>query len=304
MMDKRTIVDKWGRLSPKQQRTVIEMVALAEGGGALDDVFASLLEGRARMLIEDDRVFVGTDGRFVPSTFKVKADDPNPYFHFEQATPDFRELVERIESAFGKDIPISGDQVRARYITALAKVKGDRKIDDLLKGVHYPVLIPRADVYDDLGGVTVQFLAAAVRAYMREFPDRKFSLDDTLRLEGGIDIADGSRYSMLVRMMNDGPVVGAFFPTAFDGFPAESCLKTVPQLPEMCILSGAFDILSAIVAHTSVFGRDGATLCLDCSAMILDKKSCLTFWATDFEAGFGVPERRDVNASGGCLVLG
>ncbi|MFA6099826.1 MAG: hypothetical protein WC750_02995 [Patescibacteria group bacterium] len=310
IMEKPTFAEQWSKLTTGQQQAVAEKVGRAEEAKGLDNVYKAILNGDVLIQLKDaTKILVDAQGRCIPSELGVssKVVDADREFYLAQPYLNFEDILTRTCRFFDAAVPLTPDEVKVRFQVALAKVKESKRVCKLAKGAYLPFVIPRID-NSALSGTVEKFIEATQRAYRVQFPGHWLTNVLQGDLAGKVSIASESRYNRFMAAMVKGPVVGVYFPTAFQGYSIPASREAITHLPEDFILSGALEILAAVVAHTATLARDWHVLGLDCSAMSWSSAGSdysLIFRAHNGDAAFAqrsLHERE--NSSAGLTVLG
>ncbi|MBI5022778.1 MAG: hypothetical protein HZC05_01260 [Candidatus Magasanikbacteria bacterium] len=251
-------------------------------------------------------------GRRIPQMgLKRSVVDANRDFHLKQPKLDYGRLIALATERLQQGPIMSGAEFEARATAILTQVKADKKLANLLKSVHLPIVLPQMMVNDYGKVLDDVFLAAVERAYTAAFPGRPFNnyrKGDLAGndLAGKVTIVPDTRHEQLIAKMAAGTVVGIYFPTALQGFSVPATREQMASLPDNVILSGGLDIATAMTMYPEVLARDWHTPGLDMAALQWSSADySLFFRATDSDLNFS---HRDLDVdgtySGGLLLLG
>ena len=208
-------------------------------------------------------------GRSIPSrTLSASVTDPDPDYHYlEQPMLNYAERLARIVNCFSLKEPISADEFENRAESLLEALRADDNAKLIINGVALPFYIPQTQVGDYGQVLSNVFLPAIERSYKAEFPKRTFYNHRRRHLADQTTIVSGSRHERFVEAMQQGNVVGVYFPNCLQGFSVDASRKQMASLPEMFLLAGGFDTCASMVAYPDVLARDWKTPILDLAAM-------------------------------------
>jgi hypothetical protein len=272
-----------------------------------EEVADALIAGTKVAEIKDAvRMLLDRHGRRIPAQgMNTEVVDANRDFRLTQPEVNFAERLARLTRFLGNgEMPISAEEFERRTAETVEKVKSDKLLTNLFRGVYLPIVLPQIAIGDYGKVLEETFLPAVGRAYEAEFAGRKFYNNRQGTLAGEVTVAKGSRHEVLVAAIAAGPVVALYFPTALQGYSIPADLEQMATLPDFVLLAGALEPAAAMVMYPDVLALNGQTPRLDCAALEWRGFS-LCFGADGGRLGF---YRRFLYAcdgcSGGLVVLG
>ena len=218
--------------------------------------------------------------------------------------------------------PMWTDELQQRTEAIQAQIRRDSRVSNILNGVQLPLLLKQlperyvGSCWDRLRGrsndygtlLRDAFLPAVKKAHWLIDPQRQFInwLDKTMAHQ--LTIAPESRHDQLVERMSKGCVVGTFFPMAFAGFSALQCRQLMATLPENFVLSGGFDLATALISYPKLLMSSTRTPELTMAALNWRKCSERLVSVKTWSEGTTVSNEADVSYelasfSAGLLVL-
>lgn len=284
---------KFGQLDFGQLEAILNK--LVQVGVNDQDVLGQLLRDELEIkLVAAIKKFFAQTGRRIPSLgMKAKHTDPDLNFHLIQPALDTVEqlalrLVRFQEALQPGPIMLAAD-FQNQVNELLVALRADRQIANLANGVCLPIILPTISRDDfDYGGLLERvFVAAAKKAYEKEFPGRPFDNYRKGDLAGKVTIVDES-HRLLVERLFQGHLVALYFPNPLQGFSVHAQREQMAGLPTTLHLAGGFDTLSAVSMYPDVLGRNFNTPGLDMAALEWqDADYSLYFGADDDDADFG-----------------
>ena len=224
-------------------------------------------------LAEKEQTLVDKNGRVIPSRdLKSAVCEPNRRFYPQQPKletfDDFGSRQKRFENAFGSGpCSIADAEFQDRTRKLIGEIEKNRRIANLLSGVHLPIILPRLES-GDYGAVLEQiFLPRVKSAYEKEFPKRKLYNCRENDLESKVSVVPGMRHEKLLERMAGGSVVAIYFPNPLQGFSIRASREQLSDFPDSLLLSGGFDTATAMVMYPDILARDWYTPGLDLSAL-------------------------------------
>ncbi len=244
------------------------------------------------------RVLFDENGRGIPfSGMNGEVEDANREFYVIQPEIDYAKVLARLRKFFGpkhKFIPVK--EFKSRCAVVVEKIRNDPQIANLLKGPHFPFVIPR--LAGTLGSILDDVIVPAMeQSYRAQFPNRAFVNYLHGKLAGKVDLIKGTRQNYLTDVMFYDAVCGVYFPVALQGFNIIAAREFITRLPDHLILSG-MEAPVAVIAYPEILGHSHCTLGLDMGSLQWrSPEYALGFGAEVEDAHFG---KRDLHADGGC----
>ncbi|MBI2444739.1 MAG: hypothetical protein HYV42_05905 [Candidatus Magasanikbacteria bacterium] len=290
------------QLKGGQEEALLRKLWLAAGGEkGGEDGLASILRDDLKITLVDGTVkLVDSTGRCIPlATMKGEYVDANRDFHLVQPEIDYAATLARLQQFFAPEMRfVSAEEFERRSAALIARIREDKQVASLLKGVYLPIVLPQITVADYGRTLEETFLAAVERAYQAQYPDRVFNNYRKGELAGQVGVVEESRHQRLIEKMAGGPVVLIHFPCPCQGFSIPADRKMIGAFPAGFILSGALDTATSLVANTSTLALNWNTPGLDCAANSWQSAEfSLDFKARDVKLSFG---RGGLGAYGAC----
>ena len=295
-------------LSEGQSEALLRNVWLAGGGDqGGNEAVQALLRGEMKIVLQDATILlVDSTGRCIPlASMKGGHVDANRDFHLAQPEINYAVILARLQQFFGTEMKfVSAEEFVKQAAALIARVREDKQVANLLKGVYLPIVLPQLKIADYGQTLEEVFLTAVQRAYQAQYPDRVFNNYRKGELAGRVGVVEESRHQQLVEKMAKGPVVLIHFPNPMQGFSIPGDRKMIGALPAGFMLAGALDTATSLVANTSTLAVNYNTPGLDCAAVRWRGRS-LCFRANDVGLDF---YNRDLSAidtcSGGLSFVG
>ncbi|PJE75948.1 hypothetical protein COV04_02225 [Candidatus Uhrbacteria bacterium CG10_big_fil_rev_8_21_14_0_10_48_11] len=258
---------KYSSLTRGQDEALVNKLGEAFDGDGLAAVHA-ILAGAKVTIEEVIATFFDCHGRRIPPRgIKAAVCDANRTYHLLQPeTIDYVARLERVRDAFEGKVKLPEAAWFEDAIGGLkVKVTSDSKIENALKGVHLPNVVPQMVVVEHGTTLDDVLLLALGRSYQKEFPARPFNNYRKGKLTGQTTVIEGSKLDILVERAKQGPVPLIEFPTATQGYSVHAQREQMETMPKGFILNGFNTILSAIM-WPDVICRDYKTPVIDLSA--------------------------------------
>lgn len=290
----------WRKLKGGQQQALGQKIWLAGGGeNGGEAAVQAVLQGTMRIVLQDATILlVDATGRCIPlPSLKGEHVDANRSFHLVQPEINYAATLARLQQFFAPGMKfVSEAEFQQQSASLIARVRENKQVANLFKGVYLPIVVPQIAVADYGRTLEETCLTAVERAYKAQFSDRVFNNYRKGELAGKVDVVEESRHQQLLEKVVKGPVVLIHFPCPCQGFSISADRKMIGALPEGFMLSGALDTAVSVVAHTATLCRDWNTPGLDCAANSWRGHS-LCFRAGDDGLSFS---RRGLYAHDGC----
>lgn len=198
------------------------------------------------------------NGRCLPSNVAAPVHTASRgYFGLVQPTLDYALIHQRFVTAFvGEEIP-SIEESKRRWEAIIKRLGNDVACAGILAGVRVPFLLPR-NTHDDIGeSLQERYLPALKRSFAAALPDYDFVDHHTAALNGQLTMIDVSRHERLVSAMQQGVVVGWYFPCLTE-YSVPAMLERIKTLPENFLLAGGYDTCAALIGSPDLLlHRDG-----------------------------------------------
>jgi hypothetical protein len=196
---------------------------------------------------------VDANGRVIPKPRMKGVVNPGRSFDLTQPPIDYATCLARLREFYGGGMKfMSVAEFGDRCAVAIEGVGRDSQIANLLKGPHFPFVIPQLDA-GDLGNLLDGTIVPAMgRSYTAQFPQREFHNPLHGRLGGYVRVAADTRQERLVKSVREGSVCGVYFP-ALKGFNFAACREIIGGLPQSLLLSG-MEVLAAVTAYPEILG--------------------------------------------------
>lgn len=201
---------------------------------------------------------ISSHGRLVPSSSDfVYSQDDRRYFFLDQPSLDLTKVYGRYKNAFNGEIEISEVDFVSRIEKLISSLNDSDQDAPILNGVHVPFVIPRAIANLDLGTALVKLMVSIEQSFTTDFPDFEFNNFAGPDLSGRVKVHQDSRLHKLYNNLENGDIVGLYFPTFFSGFAIQSQRNAISSLPEKMHLSGALEIASALIGSPDLLIKKG-----------------------------------------------
>ena len=212
--------------------------------------------------------FFDKHGRRIPKGLSSNVCDADKSFRLVQSklkqTIHYADRIMRLHRCLGVDTGVTVEQFKVETERLLALIRDNSKIVNITNGVWLPVILPKFMDYDDFGMVLQKYLKGLENSYKEVFSDRKFNCSNDFA--GNVSIVNGIGQHKLIKRMNQGPVIGIYFPNALQGFSINASCEQILTLPIEFILSG-IDIVIAGIMWPEYLLKNWHSIGLDLSAL-------------------------------------
>jgi hypothetical protein len=242
--------------------------AFATKLGGLDNLKAVLRGEKDINLIDVIiRLFNKNGRRIPPRGLQAAVCDANRKFYLTQP-PDINlaERFNRLVQAWSGGVGMSDADFEKELALTRADFEAIELLKPLLNGVCLPLLLPQLDFTDYGNILDTVILPAAERAYLKQFPERKFVNYRKGDLAGKVSIITGVRHERIVECVKHGPQVVLYFPNALQGYSVRAQREQMATLPEQISLAG-FERVIGHIMYTETLARDVNTPGYDLSAL-------------------------------------
>lgn len=193
------------------------------------------------------------------------------YFALAQPEIDHAAIHARTSRHLG-GIDITPDEFARRADAIRQNLQNDPRTRDIAKGVGVPFLLPRATCADYGDALEHVYIEAVRNAFLEKFPQYRFTNHHKDGLSGKLGIAPGARHERLVQAMQQGAVVGYFFPCLTE-YSIPAAIERTAALPEQFLLAGGFDTSAALIGSPDLLLRtDGYPPLLWLAALQTEKE--------------------------------
>ncbi len=229
-----------------------------------DEVVVDLIEREAKLF---DR-----NGRRIPKDLEAAVCDPDRNFYLKQprlkTVDDYADRLVRFQEAFRSGPVMSAADFEGQSKKLIYEIKNSKSLGNLINGVYLPIILRQIGAkHFDYGRILEGvFLPALEFSHKKQFPKREFLNRRSGKLAGKISIADGG-HEKLVEIIKRENVVVIYFPNPLQGFSDFAAREQMSDLPESLILSGGFDIATAMAMYPDILARDFYTPGYDLSAL-------------------------------------
>ena len=282
------------------------VLALINQVGGREIAF-DIAAGRKKVVVEDViQFYFDQSGRAIPLPGMNGITDVKRSFYFSQPrTFNYSAIITNLQELFGPNFRfISADEFEKKCIALARWIKDNPLISNILKGPHFPFVIPQlvGDCGQQLDDVIIPVLELSYQAH---FPKRMFTNFYHGDLAKKVTVVDGTRQERLVKAMALGSACGWYFPEALQGFGIETSRELISYLPEELILSG-MEVPIVVATFPDVFIRNCKTPSLEMAALLWKfPRYPLGFMTFEGEAHFGVANFDELsNCTGGLSILG
>lgn len=193
-------------------------------------------------------------GRCIPANLSAPAlAQSRRYFGITPPQIDYPAIHARTTEHLG-DSGISADEFAKRCENLLHALRADPQTQGITQGVVVPFLLPQDDHADYGEALSRRYIPAVANAFAQAFPHYRFTDHNKNVMAGQLVIAPGSRHERLVHAMQQGPVVGCYFPSLSE-YSLPAALQRVQALPEQFLLAGGYDTSAALIGTPGLLQR-------------------------------------------------
>jgi len=188
-----------------------------------------------------------TRGHFIPGQdLSFFAYPPSNFYQLNlQSTRDIIHSIARLYSIDRLSLSSSFDQLHSN-------ITEDHSLASCLSGPHLPFYLPASDITDVGTRLVEEVLPILSNEFTSTDLDAHFKavIQDKKQLPNRLQPYPGTRYDELLKANSNSPVVGFFFPLAFNQFSVSSQRKAFSLIQSnlSITLSGPLEICSALSA--------------------------------------------------------
>ncbi|MEI7611253.1 MAG: hypothetical protein WCK63_00015 [Betaproteobacteria bacterium] len=194
----------------------------------------------------DSQALFDEHGRRLPGPVAMANQKTRRHFICSQPDINYADIHARISTGLDRDCSLSAAGFEQRAEAILDRLRADPALRNILNGAHVPFFLPQA-IHQDIGkALDEQYLPAVQRSFQSRFPDYAFVNHHKGGLEGKLSIANGSRHDQLLQAMNEGVVVGHYFPCLLE-YSVPAAIEQLQNIPGEILLAGGFDTCAAFV---------------------------------------------------------
>lgn len=208
----------------------------------------------------ENRCLFDSEGRCVPVDLFDRVTLPKRTHWIDQPPLNNDTRLARLAQILKGSEIVSTDVFQARVDGLLEKLRADPQLENVLRGVHLPICLPRIPLALDYGEILEEAFLPVLRvSYAEVFPQRRIQNHCAGRLKKKIKVVPYSRHERLLTAMNAAPISAIFFPLALWGYSVRAAQQQIMALPEGFCLGGAFDAMMAFIMYPHELGRDKLT---------------------------------------------
>lgn len=249
---------------------------------------------------EQTSELVDETGRVIPTPGMKGVVDADRSFYLTQSDLDYASRLARLQEFYRDSVKfMSAAEFEDRCEAAIRRVGNDLQIANLLKGPHFPFIMPQ--LQGDLGHLLDGTMVPAMeRSSLAQFPDRRFYNYRRGQLTGNVMTVPDTRQERLIEAMTKGSACGVYFP-CLQGFDITAAHEMIAaRLPETLVLSG-MEVPVVITAYPEIIALDVNTPGLDMAGLAFKSlEHSLFYWASDVNAMFG--ERKPWDLMGDDMI--
>jgi hypothetical protein len=197
-------------------------------------------------------------GRRIPPELKAAVHrDTRRRFICPQPKTDYGAIHARIKEHLGATGPLSAAEFEDRAEAILSSLRNNSETKNIAQGVRVPFLLPKASYADFGQALDSTYLPAVQRSFQQTFPECRFTNYCKSGLAGKLGVAAESRHQRLLAAMQQGVVVGYYFPCLLE-YSVPAAVEQMQTLPAKFLLAGGFDTCAAFVGCPDLLlRRDG-----------------------------------------------
>ena len=198
-------------------------------------------------------------GRCLPNLTNFPAHKKSRYyFNLDEKINNninLKEIFENISENISTSLTISYDDFEKKIKNIKENLSSREETKNILNGYGFPFIIPKLPSEDIGTNLQNIFLPALEKSYRKKFPNYEFQNHVKFKLEKKIDLWENSRYEKVISRSLETDVVGIFF-TCLNEFSLPAAIDIINKLPENFILSGGYEIISAIIGKQNILMRE------------------------------------------------
>lgn len=216
-------------------------------------------------------------GRCIPAKgMRVFSERPNHYYKIEQPKIDYTTILDQSKKYNGLRQDFTLNEFKEKALGLLEDIKADQNYKNLINGAHIPFVFENVKTESDIGrGLETILLPNLKSAFNNKFPESHFKaiLQSDSKLPDQLTLDPYSNYQALIEASKSEPVVGWYFPQAFQEYDVKSqrlqlTFLMPPKNANIC-LSGGMDVISAMIGCPELLISDNhysPILCLSAYA--------------------------------------
>ena len=249
------------------------------------EVFDDVLNGRKIVYVKEPELMLFDDlGHKIPENVSVGFTQPEQEFSFDSIRlkdDDYRERLKIFRQYAFDEITVQEFKTKIKELVDI--IESNLWVNNILKGPWLPIIVPKTKIYSGFSQLIHHDIESAGESYQKFFPNRKFSIsEDLLGSFNEITISKESRQESLFTSTTKRPVIGIYFPTAFQGFSVHASREEMKKLPERFHLSG-IDAIWAMIIYPDIMAKHFNVPGIYLSGLNFSSKKTLYFRILDQE---------------------
>lgn len=204
-------------------------------------------------------MFFDNKGR-VNTTLTSKKVIKNSRYYFSldeniKSKIDLKNIYNNSVKFFNTNFNSSIDDFENRIHVIRGKLNENENTKNILNGFSIPFILPKFSSNDIGTNIQEKLIPSLIKSYAKKFPNYELQNHIKYDLKGKIDCWNNSRYEKIIKNSQEKETIGILFP-CLNEFSFPAAIEVIGKLPENFILSGGYEIISALVGTPEYLFRE------------------------------------------------
>ena len=168
---------------------------------------------------------------------------------------DLKNIYNNSVNFFNTSFDSSVDDFENRINSIKEKLNENENTKNILNGYGIPFIFPKFSSNDIGSNIQQILIPSLIKSYAKKFPNYELQNHIKYNLKGKIDCWNNSRYEKIITNSQERETIGILFP-CLNEFSFPAAIEVIGQLPENFVLSGGYEIISALVGTPEYLFRE------------------------------------------------
>ena len=204
-------------------------------------------------------MFFDNKGRFLTDHISKKViKNSRYYFSLDEEIKnkiDLKKIYNNSTKFFNIKFNISVNEFEQKINDIKSKLNDNENTKNILNGFSIPFILPKLSSKDIGLNIQEKLVPSLVKSYKEKFPDYEIQNHIKNDLKGQIDYWDKTRYEKIIINTQEKETIGILFP-CLNEFSFPAAIEAIEKLPENFVLSGGYEIISALVGTPEFLFRE------------------------------------------------
>ena len=204
-------------------------------------------------------MFFDNKGRFLTSlTSKKVIKNSRYYFSLDEKVKskiDLKNIYNNSKKFFNTNFNLSFDEFENKIKDIKKKLNESDETKNILNGFSFPFIIPKLDSNDIGLNIQEKLIPSLTKSYKEKYPNYELQNHVKYDLKGKINCWNNTRYEKIIANSQESETIGILFP-CLNEFSFPAAIEVIDKLPKNFILSGGYEIISALVGTPETLFRE------------------------------------------------